>query len=104
MDIKCNLGQFQSEIDEWIRSHGGYWPPLSMLGALVEEVGEIARSINFLEGFKPMKNEETSNLGEEVADTIFALICIANYYKINLSNKLNNSISKYSRRDSKRFR
>ena len=104
MDRKLNFGQLQSQIDEWISSHGGYWPPLSMLGALVEEVGEIARAINFIEGYKPKKEGENPILGEEIADAVFALICIANYYKVNLNKELMNSINKYSKRDSRRFK
>jgi NTP pyrophosphatase (non-canonical NTP hydrolase) len=101
---KFNLGDFQSEINDWINSHGGYWPPLSMLSALVEEVGEIARAINITEGFKPPKEDENPRLGEEIADTIFAIICIANYYNINVSKELTNSMLKYSKRDANRFK
>jgi NTP pyrophosphatase (non-canonical NTP hydrolase) len=101
---KFNFRDFQSEVDNWIKSHGGYWPPLSMLSALVEEVGEIARAINIAEGFKPPKENERPKLSEEVADTIFAIICIANYYNIDLSKELANSLLKYSKRDADRFK
>ena len=101
---KFNLGDFQSEINDWINSHGGYWPPLSMLGALMEEVGEIARAVNIIEGFKPPKENEKPRLSEEIADTVFAIICIANYYKIDLSQGLRKSLVKYSKRDSDRFK
>ena len=75
-----------------------------MLSALVEEVGEIARAINIKEGFKPPKEDEKSRLSEEIADTVFAIICIANYYKIDLSQELRKSLLKYSKRDSDRFK
>ena len=101
---KFNLGDFQSEVNEWINSHGGYWPPLSMLGAIIEELGEIARAVNIIEGYKPPKENEVPRLGEEVADAIFAIICIANYYKIDLSKELTKSLIKYSERDSNRFK
>ncbi|MEJ2751259.1 MAG: MazG nucleotide pyrophosphohydrolase domain-containing protein [Chloroflexota bacterium] len=74
------------------------------MGALMEEVGEIARAINIIEGFKPPKEDEKSTLSEEIADTVFAIICIANYYKIDLSQELKNSLIKYSKRDSDRFK
>ena len=101
---KFNLVDFQSDINDWIKSHGGYWPPLSMLGALMEEVGELARAINIIEGFKPPKENEKARLNEEIADTVFAIICIANYYKIDLSQELRNCLVKYSKRDSDRFK
>jgi NTP pyrophosphatase (non-canonical NTP hydrolase) len=95
---------YQLKIDNWILDHGGYWPPLSMLSALIEEIGELARIINNLEGFKPYKeHEESLNLGEELADIFYALICIANYYKIDIDKELDKVINKISKRDSKRF-
>ena len=85
-------------------SHGGYWPPLAMLSAIMEELGEVAREINYYEGYKPKKsNAKQLKLGEELADLLFSLICIANYYKIDLSNKFDRTLDKYLERDSKRF-
>jgi NTP pyrophosphatase (non-canonical NTP hydrolase) len=99
-----SLKSIQDKIDEFIRNHGGYWPPLSMLSAVVEEIGELAREINHLEGFKPKKSTESKiDLGEELADIIFAIICLANYYKIDLNEKINQIIDKYQKRDSNRF-
>jgi NTP pyrophosphatase (non-canonical NTP hydrolase) len=96
--------EFQTIIDHWIQTHGGYWSPLSMICAIMEELGEVAREINCLEGYKPKKSKErNSYLGEELADLIFSLICIANYYKIDLGEELNATINKYFKRDSKRF-
>ncbi|NHJ24330.1 MAG: hypothetical protein EAX89_07125 [Candidatus Lokiarchaeota archaeon] len=104
MKNESSIKEYQLKINNWIHKHGGYWPPLSMLGALIEEIGELARIINNLEGFKPAKlNEESLNLGEEIADIFYALICIANYYNIDIAKKLDNSIKKIINRDSKRF-
>ncbi|MHA1804334.1 MAG: nucleotide pyrophosphohydrolase [Promethearchaeota archaeon] len=98
------LKEFQAKIDEWIASHGGYWPPLSMVVSIMEELGEIAREINHLEGFKPKKASEVpSSLGEELADLMFSIICLANHYKIDLTAYLNNVIKKYDKRDKNRF-
>ena len=100
----ASIKDYQTIIDKWILEHGGYWPPLSMLGALTEEIGELARILNELEGFKPRKlNERSPNLGEEIADTFYALICIANYYKIDIAKELDKSINKISKRDNTRF-
>jgi len=99
-----SLPEFQNRIHNWIISHGGYWPPLAMFSAITEEIGELAKEINHLEGFKPKKiKSEEGNVGEELADVLYALICIANYYKIDLNKELENVIKKYSTRDSKRF-
>lgn len=105
MAEKKTLKDIQHDIDKWIRNHGGYWPPLSMFSAIMEEFGELAREINHLEGFKPKKSTEKNkkDLGEELADLIFSIICLANYYEIDLNEKINNVIKKYSKRDSNRF-
>ena len=104
MEKNDSIKEIQSIIDNWIHTHGGYWSPLSMICAIMEELGEVAREVNFLEGFKPKKSEQQeSNLGEELADLVFSIICIANNYKIDLGKELISTISKYSERDSTRF-
>jgi len=104
MVIKDSLKDVQKVIDDWIREHGGYWPPSSMICAILEELGELAREINSMEGYKPKKsNDSALDLGEELADLLFSIICIANYYKIDLGNDLNKTIKKYFQRDSNRF-
>jgi len=104
MTKNISLKEFQKKIDDWIAHHGGYWPPLSMLSAIVEEIGELAREINHLEGFKPKKSDKFSpNFGGELADVMFALICLANSYKIDISYELEAVIKKYTTRDSNRF-
>jgi NTP pyrophosphatase (non-canonical NTP hydrolase) len=105
MKSKFNLQEVQSHVEDWINRHGGYWSPLSMLSAMMEELGELAREINHLEGFKPKKNEDMdTKIGEELGDLFFALVCMANYYEIDLSNEILKTISKYSKRDSFRFK
>jgi NTP pyrophosphatase (non-canonical NTP hydrolase) len=104
MKVDLSLNEFQKKIDYWILNHGGYWPPLSMLSAVMEEIGELAKEINFMEGFKPKKaNDSATKIGEELADVIFSIICVANHYEIDLSSELNSVIEKYSKRDSERF-
>ena len=105
MSENLSLIEIQRIVDEWIKKHGGYWTPLSMLTASLEELGEISREINSLEGFKPKKEEKKQNtqLDEELADLLFSIICIANYYDINLTEGFLKIITKYSKRDSKRF-
>ncbi|MFX0000479.1 MAG: nucleotide pyrophosphohydrolase [Candidatus Hodarchaeota archaeon] len=96
--------EIQELTDNWINTHGGYWPPLSMICAIMEELGEVAKEINALEGFKPKKYKNLdSNLGEELADLLFSIICIANHYGVDLGKEFNKIFIKYSQRDSNRF-
>ena len=100
-----SLKEYQKIIEEWILDHGGYWSPLSMISAIMEELGELAKEINHLEGYKPKKSvNATSSIGEELADVIFAIICVANYYKIDINKELTLTIEKYTKRDSSRFK
>ncbi|MBY9010763.1 MAG: nucleotide pyrophosphohydrolase [Candidatus Lokiarchaeota archaeon] len=105
MNEDLSLKEFQKKIDKWILSHGGYWPPLSMFSAVVEEVGELAKEINYIEGIKPKKSDETTTkVGEELADVIYAIICVANYYKIDMNDELDRVIEKFTKRDANRFK
>lgn len=103
MNKNKSLSEIQKIVDDWITEHGGYWHPLAMLGAIMEELGELSRDINSKEGFKPRKNIKKENIGGEVADLLFALICIANHYKIDLEEEFLNSIKKFTERDVNRF-
>ncbi|MFX0029586.1 MAG: nucleotide pyrophosphohydrolase [Candidatus Hermodarchaeota archaeon] len=104
MEIKDSFREMQKIVDNFILKHGGYWAPLSMVSAVIEELGEVAREINSIEGYKPKKPiRKNSNLGEELADLLFSIICIANYYKIDLGENFDYIIEKYSKRDSTRF-
>jgi NTP pyrophosphatase (non-canonical NTP hydrolase) len=105
MTVNLSLDEIQGLVDEWIQKHGGYWTPLSMLSATIEELGEISREINHLEGFKPKKRQKCveSQLDEELADLIFSIICIANYYNINLTKGFYKILDKYTTRNSNRF-
>ncbi|MFX1315189.1 MAG: nucleotide pyrophosphohydrolase [Promethearchaeota archaeon] len=105
MKKENSLKEIQQIVNNWIKEHGGYWTPLSMISAIMEELGELAREINSLEGYKPKKGRERekSNLGEELADLLFSIICVANYYKIDLNDEFEKIIDKYSERDSRRF-
>ena len=96
MNRENSLKQIQKLVDDWIKQHGGYWPPLSMLSAIMEELGELSREINFLEGYKPKNIEiKKSNLKEEIADLLYSIICIANYYKVDLDSELNMRLEQF---------
>jgi NTP pyrophosphatase (non-canonical NTP hydrolase) len=99
------LEQFQKDIDTWIQSVGrGYWSPHANLARIAEEVGELARLVNHLYGPKPKKPEEAAQeLGEELADIVFAVICLANSEGIDLSHSLDQVLEKVWKRDRDRY-
>jgi NTP pyrophosphatase (non-canonical NTP hydrolase) len=102
---ELTIKRAQKIVDEWINQfEEGYWPPLSMLASLVEEVGELAREINAGEKIKKKKETEPeSDLGQEMADILFSLICLANHYGVDLESKFKEVIEKYSNRDYNRW-
>jgi len=102
---ELSLRKAQRIVDEWIgQFEEGYWPPLSMLASITEEVGELAKEINALEGHKKRKvTEKIADLETEIADIIFSAICLANYYKIDLQNAFSEVIEKYTKRDMGRW-
>lgn len=101
MDLK----EAQARVDAWISQfEEGYWPPLSNLARLTEEVGELARLMNHRFGHKPKKAEEAEqDLALELADILFVLLVIANEQKIDLDEALERTLEKYRLRDSERW-
>jgi NTP pyrophosphatase (non-canonical NTP hydrolase) len=98
------LEKIQKTVDAWIQQNGGYWSPLGMLAAVMEELGELSREISHLSRIKPKKPEEIpTSLELELGDLVYSIVCIANYYGISLTDAINQSIDKYQKRDSKRF-
>ena len=102
---ELTLKQTQKIVDEWISQfEEGHWPPLSMLASLMEEVGELAREINHREKIKKKKETEPKrDIGLEIADVLFSLICLANHYGVDLESKFKEVVKKYSNRDMQRW-
>lgn len=100
-----NLREAQDRVDAWISQfEEGYWPPLSNLARLTEEVGELARLMNHRFGHKPKKPDEADqDLALELADVLFVLLVIANEQKIDLDEALERTLEKYRVRDSGRW-
>jgi NTP pyrophosphatase (non-canonical NTP hydrolase) len=100
------ISEAQKTIDRWINSTGvRYFNELTNMAMLTEEVGEVARIIARKYGeqsFKP--GEENKDLGDELADVLFVLICIANQTGVDLTEALENNIRKKTRRDGTRHR
>jgi NTP pyrophosphatase (non-canonical NTP hydrolase) len=99
------IAEAQRAVDAWIgQFEEGYWPPLSNLARLVEEVGELSRELNHRYGHKPKKPDEPEqDLGLELADILFVLIAIANEQKIDLDEAFGRVLDKYRIRDSDRW-
>ena len=95
----------QQEVDEWISQFKeGYFEPLPMLARLTEEVGELARVLmHRYGGKKPKPGEALGDAGEEIADAMFVLICLANSLEIDLDEKFNAMMEKYRSRDANRW-
>ena len=99
-----SLKVYQKAIDKVCQEQGGYWHPLSILARVSEEVGEVARLLNHLYGDKPKKKTEAKQeLDQEIADVMYALICLANREKIDLDVAIQKVIHKAETRDKDRF-
>jgi len=99
------LNDAQRRVDAWISQfEEGYFDPLTNLARLAEEVGELAREINHQFGQKTKKPEEPEgDLGMEMADILFVLICMANREGIDLQDSLDRMMQKIEHRDEYRW-
>ena len=95
----------QKKVDKWIKQYKiGYFNPFEQLACLFEEVGELAREINHLYGPKKKKKSEgTKDLGDEMADVLVGLCCLANSENIDLDKHFKRVIDKYYSRDKNRW-
>lgn len=99
------MRKFQKLVDQWIGKNYGYWKPTSIILRLMEEVGELAREVNHRFGEKPRKKSETEeDLGVEIADVLFTLVCLANSLEIDLEKAFRKTIQKYTQRDKGRHK
>ena len=100
-----SLNDVQHQTHKWISQFKeGYWQPHEILARLTEEVGELAREINHRFGPKIKKaTEDTNEIGDEIADIIFTLSCLANSLNIDLDESFKRTISKSYSRDNQRF-
>jgi NTP pyrophosphatase (non-canonical NTP hydrolase) len=99
------MKNIQKRVDVWIGQFKiGYFKPLEILARLTEEVGELARELNHRYGPKKKKSsEETKEVGDEMADVIFTVVCMANSLGIDLDEAIEKMFEKMDTRDKDRW-
>ena len=99
------LKEAQDRVDKWIKEYGvRYFDEMTNMAILTEEVGEVARIMARKYGEQSFKDGEKSELGDEIADVLWVLICIANQTGINLTEAFEKNLDKKSNRDKTRHR
>ena len=100
------IQQAQETVDTWIKEHGvRYFNELTNMAILTEEVGELASIIARKYGEQSFKeNEKDADLGDEMADVLFVLMCIANQTGVNLTDALQKNLEKKTKRDGERHK
>lgn len=99
------IQEAQEAVDKWIKEYGvRYFSELTNMACLTEEVGELARVIARSYGDQSFKAGEKPNLGEEMADVLWVLLCLANQTGVNLTEELQRSFAKKTSRDKDRHK
>jgi len=103
--MTMSLDACQSRVDAWISQYEeGYFHPLTNIARLSEEVGELAREVNHRFGQKTKKPDELDgDVGMEMADVLFVIICMANREGINLQEAFDRMMTKVETRDANRW-
>lgn len=95
------IQEAQQKVDEWIRTYGvRYFSQLTNMAQLTEEVGEVARIISRTYGeqsFKP--SDKGKDLGDELADVLWVVLCLANQTGVDLTDALERNFDKKTNRD-----
>jgi NTP pyrophosphatase (non-canonical NTP hydrolase) len=102
--MEKDLNVLQAEVDAWIKTVGvRYFSELTNMAMLSEEVGEVARIIARRYGEQSEKeSDKAKDLGDEMADVLFVLICLANQTGINLQEAFEKNMAKKTQRDATR--
>ena len=102
--LGMTIEQAQKLVDDWIKTYGvRYFNELTNMAQLTEEVGEVARIIARRYGEQSEKeSDKAKDLGDEMADVLWVLICLANQTGINLEEALQKNLDKKTKRDNTR--
>jgi len=100
------IEEAQQEVDRWIKAYGvRYFSELTNMAILTEEVGEVARIISRTYGDQSFKKTDLGrDLGDEMADVLWVLICLANQTGVNLEEAFRKNLEKKTNRDSDRHK
>ena len=100
------LEEAQNQVDEWIKTVGvRYFNELTNMAILTEEVGELARLMARKYGEQSFKDSDKNReLGDEMADVLWVLICMANQTGVNLTEAFQKNLEKKNQRDSERHK
>ena len=100
------IQEAQNKVDEWINTTGvRYFSELTNMAILTEEVGEVARLMSRKYGDQSFKkDEEEKQLGDELADVLWVLLCIANQTNVDLTTAFEQNLTKKTNRDKERHR
>jgi NTP pyrophosphatase (non-canonical NTP hydrolase) len=98
------ISDAQKNVDQWISTYGvRYFNELTNMAMLTEEVGEVARIIARRYGEQSEKESDKSkDLGDEMADVLWVLLCLANQTGVDLTDAFNRNLAKKTARDSTR--
>ena len=103
MDKKLTVIEAQQQVDQWIKQYGvRYFSELTNMAILTEEVGELARVMARTYGDQSFKTGEKANIGDEMADILWVLLCLANQTGINLEEEFRKNLEKKTQRDQTR--
>ena len=96
-----NIQNAQKAVDDWIKTHGvRYFNELTNMAQLTEEVGEVARIIARRYGEQSeKKSDKNKDLGEELADVVFVVLCLANQTGVDLQQAFDKKLDLKTKRD-----
>ena len=105
MTQEITIKEAQKMVDEWIKTYGvRYFSELTNMACLTEEVGELARVMARTYGDQSFKQGEKPNIGEEMADILWVLMCLANQTGVDLTDELRKRNAKKTSRDKDRHK
>ena len=97
------IREAQKIVDDWIKTYGvRYFSELTNMAVLTEEVGELARIMARKYGDQSFREGEKQDLGDEMADVLWVLMCLANQTGVDLTEALKKNLEKKTSRDKKR--
>lgn len=97
------LEEAQHQVDSWIKKYGvRYFSELTNMAVLTEEVGELARVMSRRYGDQSFKEGEKDNIGDEIADILWVLLCIANQTGVDVTEAFARNLEKKTNRDNTR--